>query len=157
MFARLLPDRLDAAYSGHRLGLWLFGLVVAVLCLQSTMSVVAAPSILQSADGIPLTRYAPDAAQTVVALFALLGFAKLLLPLLGVVVLARYRSAVPAMFVALLVARLGAQVVLRVHPIARVGSSPGVVVNRVLLALTLIGVVLSLTPPRAADRVRPAR
>ncbi len=144
MVNRLLPERMDNTYRGSRLGLWLFGMVVFVTLSQSLVSIVNAHSTLRTADGIPLETYTPAAAQTVVALFALLGFAHLVIELLCVLVLVRYRSAVPLLFSVLLLVRLGGRLILWFNPIARVGTPPGIVVNLVLLGLMAVGLALSL-------------
>jgi hypothetical protein len=60
------------------------------------------------------------------------------------VVLFRYRSAVPLMFVALGLNYLGGQVILQFVPIVRVGAPPGVVVTSIMFGLTVVGLVLSL-------------
>ena len=153
MVDRLFPQQFDNTYRGHRLGVWLFGLVVAVMLLQSVVSVGNASMVLRSADGIPLDTYEPAGAQTIVALFALLGFAHGVTELLCLVALVRYKSAVPMLFCLLLFARLGSKVVLRVHPIVRVGAPPGVVVNLVILGVLLLGLVLSLVSGRQGTAV----
>jgi hypothetical protein len=50
---QLLPSRLDNNYRGRKLALWLFGLVVLIRSIQSTMIIVNGYSIATSADGIP--------------------------------------------------------------------------------------------------------
>ena len=153
MLARLFPDHMDNAYRGYQSALWIFGFVVAVTLLQNLLSIFDASATLRTADGIPIATYGAAAAQTVVALFTLLGFAQLVIQLLCVVVLRRYRRAVPFMFCVLLFARLGAKVVLWFVPIARVGRPPGAIVGLVLVGLLLLGLALSLSNPRAAGVV----
>ena len=96
------------------------------------------------ADGIPLDRYTTAGAQTLVSLFAILGFTQFLICLLGVLALARYRNLVPLMFTLLLLQYLGGRVILRLLPIVRVGTPPGFYVNLALLALMIVGLALSL-------------
>jgi hypothetical protein len=69
--------------------------------------------------------------------------------LLCVLVLARYRALVPFMFALLLLQHLSRTLILQVMPIDRTGTPPGFAVNLVLLALTVVGLVLSL---RSRDR-----
>ena len=54
MLDRLLPPRIDNAYRGRTLALWLFGLVVALKMLQSVVVLANGSSIARSADGIRL-------------------------------------------------------------------------------------------------------
>ena len=141
---RLLPRPIDNTYSGSKIALWLFGLIVLVQILQSVMAVVNGHSIMQSADGIPLETYPPAAAQTAVAIFALSSFRRLIIALMCAVVLFRYRSAVPLMFVVLGLSYLGGQAILQFVPIVRVGTPPGVAMNLIMFGLTVVGLALSL-------------
>ena len=146
---RLFPTRIDNAYQGSKIALWILGLMVAVRTMQSVMILITGSSIAQSADGIPLDTYPAAAAQTIVALFALSAVNRLVISLICVVVLVRYRRAVPLMFLLLLVTYAAGQLVGRVFPIVRVGQPPAVVVNLTLLGLTILGLVLSLWKRRA--------
>ena len=144
MLDQLLPRSIDNTYNGRKLALWLFGLVVAVRILQSVMIIFNGYSTVKGADGIPLDTYPPAAAQTVVALFALSGLYRLFISLLCVLVLVRYRSATPFMFALLLLNYLTVQLLLQFVPLVRAGTPPGAIVNRTLLALTVVGLALSL-------------
>ena len=141
---RFFPQRIDNTYRGRKLALWLFGLVVAVRITQSILIIVNGHSIARSADGIPLETYAPAAAQTIVALFALSSLNRLITSLLCVLVLVRYRSAIPFMFAVLLLNYLAGQLILQFVPLVRTGTPPGPIVNLAMFALMIVGLVLSL-------------
>jgi hypothetical protein len=147
---RLFPARIDNSYEGSKIALWILGLLIAVRTMQSVMILVNGASIAQSADGVPLDTYPAAAAQTIVALFALSGVNRLVISLVCVVVLVRYRRAVPLMFLLLLVTYSAGQLVGRVNPIVRVGQPPAAVMNLTLLGLTILGLVLSLWKRRGA-------
>lgn len=70
--------------------------------------------------------------------------AALYLLALGVIVLARYRSLVPLMFVVLLAEHLLRRLILLVMPIPREGAPPGLYINLVISTVMLVGLVLSL-------------
>ncbi|MFL6195956.1 MAG: hypothetical protein ACJ75H_17380 [Thermoanaerobaculia bacterium] len=150
MFNRLLPERIDNTYRGHVLGLWLFGLVVTARILQGLVVTFNAYSVAKSADGIPLDTFAPDAAQTVAALFALSGLYRLVIAVLCVVVLVRYRGALVLMYALLVLESLAKLLLLRVMPFATTGAPPGPMVNLTLATLLVAGLVLALWPERAA-------
>ena len=152
ILSRLFPARIDNAHQGSKIALWILGLIVAVRTMQSVMILVNGSSVAQSADGIPLDTYPAAAGQTIVALFALSAVNRLVISLICVVVLVRYRRAVPLMFLLLLVTYAAGQLVGRVIPIVRVGQPPAVVVNLTLLGLTILGLALSLWKRRKADR-----
>lgn len=141
---KFLPQRIDNAYSGHRLALWIFALVVSVKILQTLLAIFNGHSVVVSADGIPLDTYTPASAQTVVAVLALSGLYRLIIYLLCVLVLVRYRSAIPFMFALLALEFLAAQLILHFIPLVRTGTPPATFVNRILFALMIVGLVLSL-------------
>ena len=144
MFNQLLPQPIDNIYRGRKLALWLFMLVVSVKILQCLLVFFNGYSVIMSADGIPLNTFTPESAQTVVAVWALLGFSRLLIYLLCVLVLVRYRAAVPLMFALLILEYLGRELILRFIPLMRTGAPLGPFVNLILFALTIGGIALSL-------------
>jgi hypothetical protein len=144
ILSRLFPARIDNSYEGSKIALWILGLLIAVRTMQSVMILFNGASIAQSADGIPLDTYPAAAAQTIVALFALSALNRLIISLICVVVLVRYRRAVPLMFVLLILTYAGGQLIGRIIPMVRVGRPPAVVVNLTLFSLTIIGLVFSL-------------
>lgn len=135
---RLLPARLDHDYRGHPAALWLLGTLVAVKAAMSLNAIVNGAMVASEADGIPLDTYPPAAAQAFVALFAMWGLGHLLLCLLGVLALARYRSMVPLALALLLVEHLARRGILFLLPIARTDAQPGLGINLALLGVTLV-------------------
>ncbi len=144
MFNQILPQRVDNTYNGHKLALWIFGLLVLMNGAIGLASVFNGHSAASSADGIPLDTYTPAGAQTVVTLFALLGLSSLIICLLCLLVLARYRALIPLMFALLLLERLSRKLILQVLPIVRTVTSTGSVLGLVILALNVVGLALSL-------------
>ena len=141
---RLLPQRVDNTYRGHKLALWLFGAVVLMKLAMSLNSIFNGYVVASSADGIPLDTFSSAAARTVVALFAIWGLAHLMICLLCILVLVRYRSMVPLMLALLLLEHLSRKLILQFLPIVRTGTPPGFFINFMLLALMIVGLALSL-------------
>ena len=141
---QFLPRRVDNTYRGYKLALWLFALVVVMKIAMSLNSIFNGYMVASSADGIPLDTFPSSAAQTVVALFAIWGLAHLMICLLCILVLARYRSMVPLMLALLLLEHLSRRLILQFLPIVRTGTPPGFFVNLILLALMIAGLALSL-------------
>lgn len=144
MFDQLFPQPIDNTYRGYKVALWLFGLVVGVTIIQGVFVIFNGYSTIMSADGIPLSTYPPAAAQTIVALWAQRGLSRLIISLLGVLVLVRYRSAIPFMFVLLILNYLASQLIFQFVPVVRTGRPPGPIVNMTMFALMVIGLALSL-------------
>jgi hypothetical protein len=145
MLGALLPPQLDnGGYRGHRLGLWLFGLVAVLKGTQSLAILFNGRYTAKGADGIPLDTFPLDAAQTVVSVFAQGSLWRLFFCLLCGIVLLRYRSAVPLMFALLALNYVAAQVAFAAIPLPRVGPPVGQMVNGILFLLMLAGLGLSL-------------
>jgi len=144
MLGELLPRRLDNEYHGHKLALWLFGLVVAMKSAQSLAIIFSGYPTARDADGIPLDSFTPAVAQTVVAVFAQGSLWRLFFCLLCVLVLLLYRSAVPLMFGLLALNYLAAQLLLIFVPLPRVGAPIGPLVNLMLFVVMLVGLGFSL-------------
>ena len=144
IFERLLPQQIDNTYRGQRVALWIFGLVTVLRITQSVFIIFNSYTTVVNADGIPLDTFTPAAAQTVVSIFALNSVSRLIIALLCVVVLVRYRSAVSFMFALLVLNYLAGQLVTQFIPLPRVGTVPGPIVNLITFALTLVGLALSL-------------
>jgi hypothetical protein len=148
MFEKLFPQRIDNAYRGSKIAIWLFGLVVAMKMTQSLAVIFNGYYTARNADGIPLETFTPAAAQAAVALFAQASLWRLTFCLMCVLVLVRYRSAIPLMFVLFVLNYLTSELILRFVPLVRTGTPLGPTVNLILFALMVIGLALSLRSPR---------
>lgn len=144
MLRRLLPPRIDNAYHGRALALWLFGVAVAVKILQCVAILADTAPVVEGADGIPLDTYTSASAQTVVALWALSGWERLIVALLCVLVLVRYRSLVTFMCGLLAIDYLARELIFFVHPVVRVGNPVGPMVNFALFVVVFVALSLSL-------------
>ena len=144
MFNRLLPQRIDNTYRGHKLALWLFALVVFLKTSIGLGTIFNGRNAAISADGIPLDTFTPIGADAFVSLFAAWGLAQAMIGLLCIVVLVRYRAMVPFMFSLLLLEHLSRKLIFFVMPIARTAEAPGSVINLTLVALMILGLLLSL-------------
>jgi hypothetical protein len=149
MFDQVLPRQVDNSYRGHRLALWLFGVLVFMKTSIGLGTIFNGRSAAASADGIPLDSFGPAGAQAFVSIFAAWGLAQATLGLLCIVVLVRYRALVPLMYALLLLEHLCRKLIFAVMPIERTADAPGYAINLALVGLMIVGFVLSL---RSRDR-----
>lgn len=147
----LLPSKPHDGYEGRSPALWILALILLLELVIGFRSVFDAHAVATAADGIPLDMYGAAASRTIVSLFALLGVSRLVLGVLGIVVLLRYRALVPFVYALLLADALGRRLVLRFWPIPRSGGTGGSVVTLTLLALMVAGLALSLWRRRAKE------
>ena len=144
MFNQILPRQVDNTYRGYKVALWIFGLLVFMKAGISLGTIFNGYTAAGSADGIPLDTFTPAGARAVVSLFALWGLSQLMICLLCVLVLVRYRAMVPFMFAVLLLEHLSRKLLLQIMPIDTTGAPPGYFINLGLLALMIVGLALSL-------------
>jgi len=144
LLADVLPRSADNTYRGHKLALWVFGLLLLMNTVIGLNSIFNGKSVASSADGIPLSEFGAAGAQTVISLFALLGLSRLTVCVVGVVVLVRYRALVPLLFGLFLLSHLSGRLIVAFVPIARTGAPPASMVNNLLLGLLVVGLALSL-------------
>ncbi len=154
MLERFLPGQADNRFDGHRAALWLLGLFIALKLVVSLNSILNTASVAAGADGFPLDRFGLEAARAVLMLFALSALGQLVMALICVVVLIRYRALVPFLYLLGLGEFLFRRFIIGAYAVERAGS-PAIAwyLNAGFLALLTIGLVLSLIPAR---RTRPS-
>ena len=150
MLERILPQPVDNTYHGYTLAIWIFVCLVLVKITMSLNVIFNGRFVASAADGIPLDTFTPGAAATVVALFAIWGLAQLLTCTWCVVVVTRYRGLIPLMFGLLLLEAVARRLIVHFLPIVRTGRPPGQAVNLAILAMTIVGLAMSLRGPRGS-------
>jgi len=146
MFNRLLPSVADFTYKGSRVAIWLLGLVLFMKVVIALGAIFNGHYSASVADGIPLDSYPPLAVQAFLTLLASLGLSQLMLGLLGVVVLFRYRALIPLFLLVLLIEYLARKGINAYLPIARSANAPGGAINWVIFGIMLLAFVLSMHP-----------
>jgi hypothetical protein len=144
MLDLLLPKSFDNTYRGQKLALWIFGLFVLMKSVIGINTIINGRVVITSADGIPLDTYPPAAAQSLVAIWALLGLSHIILGVLGIIALIRYRSMIPFLFALFLLQQIGGRLILQYIPLVRIGAPPAFAVNLIQLSLLIAGLALSL-------------
>jgi hypothetical protein len=145
MLTRLFPARLDNDYRGYRLALWLF---VPIACMKfgiGVLHIASADGGAQSIATMPLDSYSAGAAQNIIGVFARMGLEQLLLGILSIVVLLRYRAMLPLMYAISVTHDLAIEAIARFKPLSLAGTSGARAPALVLLVLSMAGLILSLT------------
>jgi hypothetical protein len=151
VLARIFPKQIDNTYRGYKTAIVVLFLVAGLKATQGTMSMLNARQTITGADGIPLDTFSPESAQVIVRLFTLAGLNLLILPLLSLIVLVRYRGMIPLLLLIWVGFQLASRVVVLLVPSANAGGgmSGAALVNLGILMLTLIGFGLSVSTPRS--------
>jgi hypothetical protein len=144
MLSNLFPKSIDNTYNGHRLAFWFLGFVAVSKLVMGVNCIFNGDYVATTADGIPLDSYTPAGAHAVISMFAAWGLTVFIFGALSVLALVRYRGMVPFMFALLIMEHLSRKLIFIFLPIAKVDGSKGHLVNLVLLAIMIVGLVLSL-------------
>src|SRR5690349_9609594 len=98
MLTRLFPKQIDNSHRGHWLALVILAVILSLRAVMCFNGIFDTLQVATMADGIPVAKFAPDAALAVLSLFALLAASNLVPILLGLVALLRYRAMVPLVY-----------------------------------------------------------
>jgi uncharacterized membrane protein len=148
----ILPKQFDNRFDGHRAALWLLGILVTLRLMMSLNSIFNTEQIAASADKFPLASYGGDGARAVLMLFALHSLAELMLALVGLIALVRYRAMVPLIFLLLTAEQVGRRVIVSAYAIERSApTTAAYVINYGTLALLVVGLLLSLIAVRGSE------
>src|SRR5438067_9841017 len=125
MLDLIFPKSIDNHYRGHRLALWLLWLIVAMNVAIDLAAIFTPDGGAESADGIPLSTYPATAAAAVIGVAAYLGLAGLMVDLIYLLALVRYRAMVPLLYLLLIVQYPAHKAIGLIKPIARAGEAHG--------------------------------
>ena len=98
----------------------------------------------QSIATIPLDSFTPNGSAAVVTFFALWGLSQLLIAAWYVLVLTRYRSLIPLMYLSIIIEYLGRMAIGAWKPVVSLETPPGATGNFVLSGLGLAMLILSM-------------
>ena len=143
MLSEILPPTINNTYHGAPAGKITFAAITLLTFGRSVVHILAADGGAQSIATIPLDTYPSDASATVVAMFAQWGLSQLLMALMYLVVLWRYQSLVPLMWLFVLLEWGGRLMLGMYKPIETRETPPGVLGNYIFTALALVMLPLS--------------
>jgi len=149
LIERLFPPRADNRFEGHRSALWLLGLLVALKLVVGLNSIFNTGSVAAGADGIPLDSFGPAAAREVLTLFALTALGQLMLALIALAILVRWRALVPFLYLVSLAELVARRLIVESSDLERAASSPiAWYLTWGVMGLVALGLALSLLPKR---------
>ena len=139
----LLPPSINNAYHGSAVAKLAFGAITVLTVGRSLAHILLPDGGAQSIATIPLDTYPPDASDAIIAMFAQWGLSQLLLGLVYVVVLWKYKSLLPLMWLLVLLEWSGRLMLGMLKPIETRETPPGAIGNRVFTLLALVMLPLS--------------
>lgn len=140
----LFPNLIDNEYKGKKIPLYFFYLLIPVTIIRSLVHIFKADGGAQSIANIPLHLYSEQASDTIVHLFSEWGLSQLLFGVLYIVVLIKYKSLIPLMYLFLLLEYSTRLLLAFYKPVVLEGYAPGGIANYFLVPLFVVMFILSL-------------
>ncbi len=145
----LLPARADNRLRGSKWPLYIFILVAAIGMVRSCIHIFSPDGGAGSIAGMNLV---VTGANEVIFAFALWGAEQLIYASLQWIVILRYRSLIPLMWLIQFLETLGRILVGRLKPVTFAHTPPGVYQNYIYLGLAVLMLALVLWSGRKAEK-----
>jgi len=140
----LLPKTIDNDYKGSKAPLYLFYLVIPYTIIRSLIHLFSPDGGAQSIATIPLHSFTKNASDTIIHLFAEWGLSQLLFGLLYIVVLIKYKSLIPLMYLFLIIEYSTRLFLGFYKPLDLERYAPGGIGNYFLVPLFIVMFILSI-------------
>jgi hypothetical protein len=144
MIKYLFPNSIDNDYKGNMAPMYLFYMVTTFTVVRSLIHLISPDGGAQSIATIPLHLYSKEASDTIIHMFAEWGLSQLLLGLFYIVVLIKYKSLIPLMYLFLVIEYSSRLLLSFYKPFALEGQAPGGIGNYFLVPLFILMFILSL-------------
>jgi hypothetical protein len=140
-FELILPPKIDNTLRGWKLPYYVFALVALISTVRSFIHLLSPDGGAGTIAGMDLS---VAGASGIIFAFALWGSSQLLMAIVQLLVIIRYRSLVPFMYVLLILEVLLREWIGRMKPVTFAHTPPGAISNQLLLPLAALMLVLSL-------------
>lgn len=141
LFETLLPGRVDNTVRGLKLPYYVFAGLAMISTVRSCIHLLSSDGGAGTIAGLDLT---VAGAEGIVFAFALWGSSQLLFAIVQLLVVWRYRSLVPFMYLMLVLEILLREWVGATKPVAFAHTPPGAIGNQLVLPLAVLMLALSL-------------
>jgi hypothetical protein len=141
IFEILLPAKIDNTIRGSKVPFYVFALYAIVSLVRSCIHLLAPDGGAGSIAGMDLLVAGADG---IIFAFALWGSSQLILAVMQLLVVTRYRSFVPFMYLMLMLEVLLRELVGKTKPVTFAHTPPGAVGNQLIFPLAALMLGLSL-------------
>ncbi|MGB0617308.1 MAG: hypothetical protein ACPGOT_04625 [Candidatus Poseidoniaceae archaeon] len=138
---KMLPATVDNTYSGNVFAFYVFIMLTVMTTFRSLAHILLPDG---GAESIATIDVRVEGGDTIIAMFAYWGLSQLLLAVLYILTIVRYKSLIPLMYLTMVVEYTLRFVIGLAKPIEHSGTAPGEVANVLLPLFTLIMLLLSL-------------
>ncbi len=141
----LLPKEANNTYAGHRLAKWVLYIYIFKSFLAGCIHMFAGDGGAQSIGSIKLDTFSQEASDTIVTVFGLWGMEQLVIGIIALTVVWRYKSLIPAIWAVYAIEYTGRGLAHLSSPgTATEHTPPGFVLDYVLLPLAIIMLIFAV-------------
>ena len=137
----ILPQKIDNSLKGSKLPFFVFAIYAVISTGRSLIHLLATDGGAGSIAGMDLS---VTGAKGIIFAFALWGSSQLILAMVQIIVVLRYRALVPLMYCLLIIEILLRQLVGYLKPVSFAHTPPGAIANQIILPLALLMLVMSV-------------
>jgi hypothetical protein len=141
IFEILLPAKIDNVIRGTKIPFYIFALYAIISAARSCIHLLSADGGAGTIAGMDLSVAGADG---IIFAFALWGSSQLLFAIIQLLVVFRYRSLIPFMYLMLMLEVLLRELVGKMKPVTFAHTPPGAIGNQLILPLAALMLVLSL-------------
>ncbi len=152
MMDKLFPRSVTHEYTGPKAVKWMFILITAATLGRSLAHIFLGDGGAQTIATIPLDAFSARAAAAITGMFAQWGLTQLMFGLVYLIVLWRYQSLIPLMWLFIFFEYSGRLLLSFYKPIETAGQAPGGIGNTIIPALAVIMLLLSFNESKKAGK-----
>lgn len=158
MLKQIFPKTLDNNYQGSKIAIIILAIITIIKLIMGINigginPYISTEQILTSVDNIPLNSYPLDASKMVIGMAQSWGQLMLIISLLSILILIKYRTAIPLMFLIYITENLERII----NPIKRIFLGVNLseiftmaaIINLSLVGLLFVGLILSIYKPKS--------
>lgn len=144
MSDKLFPRKINNQYDGLLIAKWLFFVITLLTIVRSLVHIFLPDGGAQSIATIPLNTFSTASSKVIIGMFAQWGLSQLMVGFLYLIVIWRYQSLIPLMWVFVLFEYVGRFLLGAFKPFETSGTAPGSIGNMIIPFLALFMLMLSL-------------
>jgi len=141
IFETLLPAKIDNTICGTKIPFYIFALYAIISTVRSCIHLLSPDGGAGTIAGMDLSVAGADG---IIFAFALWGSSQLLFAIMQLLVVFRYKSLVPFMYLMLILEVLLRELVGKMKPVTFAHTPPGAIGNQLILPLAGLMLMLSL-------------
>jgi hypothetical protein len=145
IIAKILPKNATNEYTGSKIAYWIFACLSVISLARSLIHLLSPDGGAGSIADLDLS----GGMENIVFAFGLWGLSQVIYAIIQLLVVFRYKTLIPLMYLILVFETLGRIFVGRIKPPILFHTPPGGTANFIMLPLALVMFVLSLLPRRS--------